>query len=923
MEVDIKGLIRKLNRTGTRALEGAAGLCVSRGHYEVTVEHMLLQLIDDGGADLQPILRHFELNASTLLGTLQHGLERLRTGNTGRPVFSPLLLAWFQDAWLLASVDMQEPLVRSGHLLLTLAARPDRYTAEDLSSLLDSIRRDELKRDLQTIAAGSREAASAAEAAAAGAGVAAGAPRGGDESAVARFMIDFTAKARAGEIDPVFGRDREIRQMIDILARRRKNNPIVVGEPGVGKTAVVEGLALRIVQGDVPDLLKNVRLLSLDLGLLQAGAGVKGEFENRLKNVISEVKASPTPIITFIDEAHTLIGAGGSAGTSDAANLLKPALARGELRTIAATTWSEYKKYFEKDAALERRFQLVKLDEPSEDDTVVMMRGLKEKYEQAHNIRILDEGIVAAARLSSRYISGRQLPDKAVDLLDTAAARVKIGRATKPEAVDDIERRLQALEREKGALLGDAVMGAVADTERVGALESEIASLSGSRDVLMERFHRERTALDCVLELRAKLEAIDKPAPAAEGGDGAAKAPAAPAASAAGGAPEAAEPAAATATLAAPPADRKALETDLARALTDFAVVQGDEPLVPLDVDARLVASVVSSWTGIPIGKMKDEAAAVLSFKQRLSERIKGQDHAIDAVDRGLRAARAGLKNPLTPIGVFLFVGPSGVGKTECALGVADLMFGGERFLTTINMSEFQEKHTVSRLIGSPPGYVGYGEGGVLTEAVRQRPYSVVLLDECEKADPEVLNLFYQVFDKGMLSDGEGRVIDFKNTVVFLTSNLASDVITSMATGPVRPTQDEITAGIRPVLSKHFKPALLARMEIVPFYPLLGDYLKEIVRLKLSKIQRRMMDSHKMILDCAPEMVDTIAARCTEVETGARNIDHIISGSLLPMLSTALLEKMSEGPLPGAVRVGIGEGERFSLEFYEPAHGGA
>jgi type VI secretion system protein VasG len=922
MEVDIKGLIRKLNRTGTRALEGAAGLCVSRAHYEVTVEHMLLQLLDDGGADLQPILRHFEIDPSTLLRTLQHGLERLQTGNTGRPVFSPLLLLWFQDAWLVASVDHQEPLIRSGHLLLALAARPDRYTSEDLSSLLDPIRRDELKRDLQSITAGSREAVAAAagtEAQATGP-VAAGGPRGGEESAIARFMIDFTAKARANEIDPVFGRDREIRQMIDILARRRKNNPIVVGEPGVGKTAVVEGLALRIVQGDVPDLLRNVRLLALDLGLLQAGAGMKGEFENRLKNVISEVKASPTPIVTFIDEAHTLIGAGGSAGTSDAANLLKPALARGELRTIAATTWSEYKKYFEKDAALERRFQLVKLDEPSEEDAVVMMRGLKEKYEQAHDIRILDEGIVAAARLSSRYISGRQLPDKAVDLLDTSAARVKIGRATKPEAVDDIERRLQALEREKGALEGDAVMGAAADVERLEALATEIAALVTSREELMARFTREREALQRVLDLRAKLEAIAK-APAAPAGDGAAAA-AAPAGGPAGGATAAAT---ATAPAAAPPApaDRAALEADLGRALSEYHAVQGDEPLVPLDVDARLVASVVSSWTGIPVGKMKDEAASVLSFKERLAERIKGQDHAIQAVDRGLRAARAGLKNPQTPIGVFLFVGPSGVGKTECALGVADLMFGGERFLTTINMSEFQEKHTVSRLIGSPPGYVGYGEGGVLTEAVRQRPYSVVLLDEVEKADPEVMNLFYQVFDKGMLSDGEGRVIDFKNTVVFLTSNLASDVITGMCGGPVRPTQDEIGSSIRPVLSRHFKPALLARMEIVPFYPLGGEFLKQIVRLKLGKIADRMKDSHKMILDCAPEMIDTIANRCTEVETGARNIDHIITGSLLPMLSTALLEKMSEGPLPGGVRVTVGEGERFAMEFYEPARGRA
>jgi len=868
---------------------------------------MLLQVLDDGGADLQPILRHFEINASTLLRTLQHGLERLRTGNTGRPVFSPLLLAWVQDAWLVASVDFQEGLVRSGHLLVTLAARPDRYTAEDLSSLLDTIRRDELKRDLHSLAAGSREAAATATETPAAGPAAPGGPRGGEESAIGRFMLDFTAKARAGEIDPVFGRDREIRQMIDILARRRKNNPIVVGDPGVGKTAVVEGLALRIVEGDVPDVLKNVRLMSLDLGLLQAGAGMKGEFENRLKNVIAEVKASPTPIVTFIDEAHTLIGAGGSAGGGDAANLLKPALARGELRTVAATTWSEYKKYFEKDAALERRFQVVKLDKPSEANTIVMMRGLREKYEQAHGVRILDEGIVAAARLSSRYISGRQLPDKAVDLLDTAAARVKIARATKPEQVDDMERRLGALEREKGALEGDLALGVPADADRLNALGNEIAALKENRDVLVKRWEKARAALECVLELRARRA----------GEQGGTRPEAAPAGA---GVPEGGagvEPVTAT---AAPPVTKAEID----EALRALAEAQGEDPLVALDVDARLVASVVSGWTGIPVGKMaQDEAQLILTFRERVAERIKGQDQALEAVDRGMRAARSGLKSPTAPIGQFLFVGPSGVGKTETALVVADLMFGGERFLTTINMSEFQEKHTVSRLIGSPPGYVGYGEGGMLTEAIRQKPYSVVLLDEVEKADPEVLNLFYQVFDKGTLSDGEGRIIDCKNCAFFLTTNLCTDIIQSMCSGPVRPNTQELDAGIRPALSKYFKPALLARMEIVPFFTLPPEHLKEIVRLKLKKIAARMMDSHKMTLECAPEMVETIANRCTEVETGARNIDHIINGSLLPMLSTALLEKMSEGPLPGGVRITVGEGERFVLEFYEPAHMGA
>jgi type VI secretion system protein VasG len=625
--------------------------------------------------------------------------------------------------------------------------------------------------------------------------------------------------------------------------------------------------------------------------LLQAGAGVKGEFENRLKNVIAEVKASPTPIVTFIDEAHTLIGAGGSAGTSDAANLLKPALARGELRTVAATTWSEYKKYFEKDPALERRFQLVKLDEPSVDDTIVMMRGLKEKYEAAHGIRILDEGIVAAAVLSSRYLSGRQLPDKAVDLLDTAAARVKIARATKPESVDDIERRLQALQREQGALKGDAsasgvLSGSTREREtRLTALAAEIEQLKGSRDAIMARFEKERAALDKVLSLRAKVEGT----PASNNGKGGDTAEVKP------------DPSA---------------QPELDAAIVEFARMQGEEPLVALDVDGKLVAAVVASWTGIPAGKMmKDEAASILSFKERLGDRIKGQDQALAAIDRGLRAARSGLKNPQAPIGQFLFVGPSGVGKTETAIGVADLMFGGERFLTTINMSEFKEKHTVSRLVGSPPGYVGYGEGGMLTEAIRQRPYSVVLLDECEKADPEILEIFYQVFDKGMLQDGEGREIDCKNCVFFMTSNLCTDIIQNLCAGPVRPTREELIAAIRPALSKYFKPALLARMEVVPFFTLPPEHLRDIVKLKLKKIANRLRDSHKMTLECAPEMVDVIANRCTEVETGARNIDHIISETLLPMMSNALLEKMSEGVMPDTMRVSVGEGDRFVISF--------
>ncbi len=911
MDVDIKGLVRKLNRYCTKSLEAAAGLCISRGHYEVGPEHLLLQMAEDPQADLQQILRHFGINPAPLLGLLQRNLESLRSGNSGRPVFSPLLLEWFQDGWVLASVEYQDTQVRSGALLLALLLRPDRYTADDLSGPLEGIRRDELRKDLYRIAYASRET----EAAPAEGGAAAARPgRPAEETAIGRFMVDLTERARAGEIDPVFGRDREIRQMIDILARRRKNNPIVVGEPGVGKSAVVEGLALRIVSGDVPDALKNVRLLSLDLGLLQAGAGVRGEFENRLKSVITEVKGSPTPIVTFIDEAHTLIGAGGTAGGSDAANLLKPALARGELRTIAATTWSEYKKYFEKDAALERRFQVVKLDEPSEEAAIGMMRGLREKYETAHKVRILEEGVEAAARLSSRYISGRQLPDKAVDLLDTAAARVKIGQATIPEAVDDFDRKLQALDRERKALLREKLVRGDAVGPRIREIEAEMETLTGQRAELAVRWEKEKAAVEKVKALRARLEADCS----ADGDKPSAETPPAAPPSGGGPAPSGGTPVAANAANgeSLSPEEQAKLQAELLAAMEELRAMQGPIPLVPLDVDARLVASVVSSWTGIPVGKMiSDEAALILTFKERMSERIKGQDQALEAVDQGIRAARAGMKNPKTPIGVFLFVGPSGVGKTETALVVADLMFGGERFVTTINMSEFQEKHTVSRLVGSPPGYVGYGEGGVLTEAVRQRPYSVVLLDEVEKADADVMNIFYQVFDKGMLADGEGRIIDFKNTVLFLTSNLATDVIMQLCSGPVPPTKDEVVSAIRPVLSKHFKPALLGRMQVVPFFPLAPEFLKQIVRLKLAGIENRLRDSHRMRLSVDPAVEETIARRCTDVDAGARNIDHIIQQTMLPMLSTALLERMAEGALPDSVHLDVDADENFTLSF--------
>ena len=871
LSVDIKALLRRMNGFCTRALESAAGLCVSRTHYEVTVEHMLLKMLENPQADLPLILRQFDVDPGRLEKALSECLEDYASGNAAKPVFSPRLLEWIQAGWLTASVDLEEERIRSGALLLAFVNRPAQLASGRYADLLSGIGREALLGGFWAMVKGSVEKAVKAQA-----GEARGAAPG-QATAIQRFCTDFTAKAAAGEIDPVFGRDREIRQMVDILARRRKNNPIVVGEAGVGKTAVVEGLALRVVQGDVPELLSKVAILGLDMGLLQAGAGMKGEFENRLKSVISEIKASATPIILFIDEAHTLIGAGGSAGMSDAANLLKPALARGELRTVAATTWSEYKKYFEKDAALARRFQLVKLDEPSEETAKLILRGLKEKYENAHNVVVRDDAIEAAAEMSSRYISGRQLPDKAVDLLDTSAARVKILLTAKPDVIEDKERGIQALTRELKAIERDRLHGVAVDAARAEALVGQRTALEMELNVVRERWQKERDLAHQVIELRRQL-----------------------------GEARAADDLSA--------ADRLAGRLDALSG--ELSVAQGDAPLVRTEVDPDVVAKVVSDWTGIPLGKvMRDEAKNVINLEARLKQRIKGQDAAIAAIVQGVKAAKAGIKDPNQPMGVFLLVGPSGVGKTETGLAVADLLFGGEQFMVSVNMSEFQEKHTVSRLIGSPPGYVGYGEGGVLTEAVRQRPYSVVLLDEVEKGHLEVMNLFYQVFDKGSLSDGEGREIDFKNTVIFLTSNLATDVITELSAADSGVPLETISAAVRPILSHHFKPALLARMHVIPYLTLGSGILKEIVALKLDKLVRRLQTTHRISLSYSPSVVEQIAARCTEVETGARNVDYIMSGTILPRLSQEILLRMGEGDMPSTVDLELDAQGEFQIVF--------
>ncbi|MEA3428619.1 MAG: type VI secretion system ATPase TssH, partial [Thermodesulfobacteriota bacterium] len=777
----------------------------------------------------------------------------------------------------IASIDLGEKTIRSGAILLAFLSKPTFFASGRYADLLKTIGREALTAQFWNITKHSMEEKTAA--AVPGTGEAAereGAA--GASTALGRFCLDFTQRAREGKIDPVFGRNQEIRQMIDILARRRKNNPICVGEAGVGKTAVVEGLALRITEGDVPNILKDVTILNLDMGLLEAGAGVKGEFENRLKGVINEIKASEKPIILFIDEAHTLIGAGGSAGGGDAANLLKPALARGELRTVAATTWSEYKKYIEKDAALARRFQPVKLEEPSVETTTLILRGLKDNYEKAHNVVVRDDAVQAAAELSDRYITGRYLPDKAVDLLDTSCARVKINITTKPDVLEDKERSIQALEREKTAVERDQVNGIEIDEEELAEAIKKIATLTKEASELKERWLKEQEAANKVLELRIGIQEL---------GD-----------------------------TKEDEKKKKSLKKDMKKADNALEKIQGDTPLIRIEVGPDVVAKVVSDWTGIPLGKvLRDQAQNILKFEDTLKESIKGQDHALSIIDEMIKASKSGLKDPVQPIGIFLLVGPSGVGKTETALTVADILFGGERSVVSINMSEFQEKHTVSRLIGSPPGYVGYGEGGMLTEAVRQKPYSVVILDEVEKAHLDVMNIFYQVFDKGVLSDGEGRVIDFKNTVIFLTSNLATDVITEMTKGDDTLPDDAIMSAVRPILSQHFKPALLARMAVVPFYTLRADAMKGIVRLKLDKLALRLMQSNKMKLIYTPAVVDQITARCTEVETGARNIDYILSGNIMPRMSQQILSHMTEEGMPSEVHLDLNKDGSFKMKF--------
>ncbi|AXA90920.1 type VI secretion system ATPase TssH [Massilia sp. YMA4] len=880
MSINLKTLIGKLNETSRTAATRAASICVSLGHYEVDIEHLFLALLEQQNSDFVILARQNGISVSMLEADLQSEVARFKNGNSRTPVFSERMPKLFEHAWLIASLDLragQQAQIRSGHLLQALLTEPElAQLAARSSKLFARFDLEQIKHNLDKVTAGSVEAVVIP---AAGEAVEEGGDPVGElqqkaaskTPALDQFTTNLTQRARDGKVDPVIGRDLEIRQAIDILMRRRQNNPILTGEAGVGKTAVVEGLALRIAQGDVPEVLRGVEIHTLDMGLLQAGASVKGEFENRLKNVIDEVKKSPHAIILFIDEAHTMIGAGGQAGQNDAANLLKPALARGELRTIAATTWGEYKKYFEKDAALARRFQVVKVEEPSEELACAMLRGMAPLMEKHFNVRVYDEAITEAVRLSHRYISGRQLPDKAISVLDTACAKVALGQNATPALIENLARKLERMDAEAASLQREQAGGGSAHAARLKELEAARKAAQEEHTALAARWEKEKELTEKIKAARVVLEG---------GGE-------------------------------VDPSVRK----DIDALQVELRALQGETPMVPVQVDGHVVAEIVAGWTGIPLGKMvKDEIKTVLNLKDLLQQRVLGQAHAIEAVAQRVRTSRANLDDPNKPKGVFLFVGPSGVGKTETALALADVLYGGERKLVTINMSEYQEAHSVSGLKGSPPGYVGYGEGGVLTEAVRRNPYSVVLLDEVEKAHPDVMELFFQVFDKGVMDDAEGREIDFKNTIIILTSNIgSSQLMQACLNKPAEelPAPEALEELVRPVLMKQFKPAFLGRLKVIPYYPISDDVLVEIIELKLNKIKQRIAVNHKAEFSYDEALVEAVLARCTEVDSGARNVDNILNGTLLPEVAESVLAKMAEGAAISKIKVSAGKNGQF------------
>ncbi|MBJ5870172.1 type VI secretion system ATPase TssH [Salmonella enterica subsp. enterica serovar Derby] len=870
-------LLRRLNPYCARAMEGAASLCQTRAHAEILPEHWLLKLLEQGEGDLTVLARRYEWDMDGIWQDLLGWLDRQPRSVRHRPQLSDDIQTLMQQAWLLASLNGEEH-IRSIHLLMALVEKPKlarcdglwpfltlaQSQLERLRPLLDaqSDERPEMQREAELAQNHGGEVEFVGRPA--GVEMKEGELSPALQNTLDKFTLDVTAKAKEGKIDPVFGRDTEIRQMVDILSRRRKNNPILVGEPGVGKTALVEGLALRIAEGNVPESLKTVTLRTLDLGLLQAGAGVKGEFEQRLKNVIDAVQQSPSPVLLFIDEAHTIIGAGNQAGGADAANLLKPALARGELRTIAATTWSEYKQYFERDAALERRFQMVKVDEPDDDTACLMLRGLKSRYAEHHNVHITDDAVRAAVTLSRRYLTGRQLPDKAVDLLDTAAARVRMSLDTVPEQLTCIRSQITSLEMEKQALLEDIAVGNQSHGERLTVIEQEENALIVALDELETQYGQELKLTEQLLESRQDIS-------------------------------------------------RQSETRTLQQELNGM---QHSNPLLSLDVDVRTVANVIADWTGVPLSSlMKDEQTELLTLENEMGKRVVGQDVALEAIAQRLRAAKTGLTSENGPQGVFLLVGPSGVGKTETALALADVMYGGERSLITINLSEYQEPHTVSQLKGSPPGYVGYGQGGILTEAVRKRPYSVVLLDEVEKAHRDVMNLFYQVFDRGFMRDGEGREIDFRNTVILMTSNLGSDHLMQLLDEQPEASEGDLHELLRPILRDHFQPALLARFQTVIYRPLSEAAMRTIVEMKLSQVSKRLHRHYGLSTQIDESLYDALTSACLLPDTGARNVDSLLNQQILPVLSQQLLTHMAAKLKPQSLRFSWSEGEGIGLEF--------
>ncbi len=882
----------KLNSLGYKAIESATVFCKLRGNPYVELVHWLHQILQLQDSDLHRIVQHFGLNPSRLAKDFTEALDRLPRGSTSISDLSSHVDAAVESGWVCATLMFKDAQVRTGHLLIGMLRTPNlRNVLLAISREFDKIKLDELGDRFGDIVAASPETGlRASDGSQVGGGAAPGeaseavAPaQMGKQEALQRFSVDLTERARKGELDPIVGRDEEIRQIVDILMRRRQNNPILTGEAGVGKTAVVEGFAQRIASGDVPPPLKDVTLRVLDVGLLQAGASMKGEFENRLRQVIDEVQSSPKPIILFIDEAHTLIGAGGAAGTGDAANLLKPALARGKLRTIAATTWAEYKKHIEKDPALTRRFQVVQVGEPSEEKTILMMRGMASIMEQHHRVQILDEALEAAVKLSHRYIPARQLPDKAVSLLDTASARVAISLHAVPAEVEDCRRRIEGLNTELEIIGRETAVG-IDTAQRQADATEKLQAEQLRLGELEARWQEEKGLVDQILELRAKLR-----------GDG--------------GAVDAS-------AVTEPDPQRQTWLAELKDLQTRLHELQGETPLILPSVDAQAVASVVADWTGIPVGRMvKNEIETVLKLADIINRRIIGQRHALDMIARRIQTSRAALDNPSKPIGVFMLAGPSGVGKTETALALAEALYGGEQNVITINMSEFQEAHTVSTLKGAPPGYVGYGEGGVLTEAVRRRPYSVVLLDEVEKAHHDVHEIFFQVFDKGWMEDGEGRHIDFKNTLILLTTNVGTDLIMGMCKDPdLLPDPDGLAKALREPLLKVFPPALLGRLVTIPYYPLSDEMIGDIVRLQLGRIQKRVLENHKVPFDYDDEVVKLIVSRCTELDSGGRMVDAILTNTVLPAISQEFLNRMVEGQMVSRVQIKVVDGE-FGFAF--------